>query len=127
MAICLLPVPECPQSDGVLAALDRFAARHLEHLHLVEPGDGGEVEAVEAFDRGEACGLDATLPVDHLHLDETGQEADMVYAFGGALPGQFLMLTKAGGRLERLEMVGEQDLGGLTAHAAFCPSESKLM
>lgn len=35
----------------------------------------------------------------------------MVDGLGGALPDQFLMLTKAGGQLEHLEMVGEQDLG----------------
>src|SRR3546814_20614285 len=69
-----------PQSDGVLTPLDPLAARHLEHLHLVEPGDGGEVEAVEAFDGGEARGLDApldhaTLPVDHFPLDEAVEES----------------------------------------------------
>jgi hypothetical protein len=35
----------------------------------------------------------------------------MIDAFGGALPGQLLMLAQEGRQLQRLEMVGEQDLG----------------
>ena len=38
------------ERDDVLPALDPFAAGQLQHHHLVQTGDGLEVEAVEAFD-----------------------------------------------------------------------------
>ena len=43
------------KSYDVLTALDPFAARQFQHLHLVELRYGGEVEAVEAFDDRELC------------------------------------------------------------------------
>lgn len=61
------------ESNDVLASLARFAACHFQHLHLVELGDGGEVEAVEAFDDREFGRLDAAfdrtpIAFDHLPL-----------------------------------------------------------
>ena len=41
------------ESDDVLAAFYPFASGELEHLGLVERGDGLELEAVEAFHGGE--------------------------------------------------------------------------
>jgi hypothetical protein len=38
--------------DDVLAAADVLRACQLQHQRLVERGDRGELEAVEAFDRG---------------------------------------------------------------------------
>ena len=78
-----------------------------------------------------ARGLDApldhtTLPVDHLYLDETGEEADMIDAFSGTLPGEFVMLSQARRQLEGLEMVSEKNLRCLIAHAASCLSQSRL-
>ena len=44
-------------------AIDVFASRQLQNQHLVERGNGLEVEAVEAFDGGE-LGL-PDPPFDH--------------------------------------------------------------
>ena len=68
-----------PEGDDVLAPLDPFAAGQFQHLHLVEAGDRLEVEAVEAFDRREPCGLDPALDhpplaVDQLQLHQPGEE-----------------------------------------------------
>ena len=77
------------ERDDVLAALDPFAARQFQHLHLVELGDGGEVEAVQAFDDREPCRLDAALDLaaiafDHLQFGEPGEVSNMIDALGGA-------------------------------------------
>jgi hypothetical protein len=39
--------PAVAESDDVLMAGDVFAASELQRQHLVETGDGGEVESVE--------------------------------------------------------------------------------
>jgi len=119
-------------SLDILPAFDPFAARQFQHQHLVEPGDGGEVEAVEAFRHREPGGLDAplhhaALAVDQLHLDQPGEVAHMVHALQGALPGELLMLAQDRRKLQRLQMGAEQDLGGFDAHAAFSPSQSRPM
>ena len=57
------------------------------------------------------------LAVDELQLHEAGEKADVVQAFGRALTGQLLIFPQEGRQLERLEVVGEQDLGGV-GHAA---------
>ena len=82
-----------------------------------------EVEAVEAFDRREPRRLDPaldhpSLAVDELQLDQAGEKADVVEAFGRALAGQLLVFPQEGRQLQRLEVMGEQDLGGVR-HAAF--------
>ena len=110
------------EGDDVLAPLDPFAAGQFQHLHLVQAGDRLEVEAVEAFDRREPRGLDPALDhpplaVDQLQLHQPGEEADMVQALGGALPGELLVFPQEGRQLQRLEVMGEQDLGGV-GHAA---------
>ena len=110
------------EGDDVLAPLDPFATGQLQHLHLVQAGDRLEVEAVEAFDRREPCRLDPALDhpplaVDELQLHQPGEEADMVEPLGGALAGELLVFPQEGRQLQRLEMMGEQDLGGV-GHAA---------
>jgi hypothetical protein len=42
--------------------------------------------------------------------DQPGEVADMVHAFGGALPGELLMLAQHRGQLQLLEMVAQEDL-----------------
>jgi hypothetical protein len=110
------------EGDDVLAPLDPFAARQLEHLHLVQAGDRLEVEAVEALGRREPGRLDPTLDhpalaIDELELHQASEKADMVQAFGRALAGELLVFPQECGQLQRLEVMGEQDLGGV-GHAA---------
>ena len=50
MGLAGSPVAE---RDDILTTLYVFASRQLQNQHLVERGDGLEVEAVEAFDGGE--------------------------------------------------------------------------
>jgi len=114
------------KGNDVLAPLDPFAAGQFQHLHLVELRDGAEVEAVEAFDRGEFGGLDAALdhpplPVDQLQFNKPGEVSDMIHAFGRTLPGQLLMFPQERGQLQRLEVMGEQDFRTI-AHAASSAS-----
>src|ERR1035437_6601701 len=68
------------ERDDILAAGDVLRAGQLQHQGLVERGDGGEVEAVEALDRWELRLLDPALdgppfPLDHLQLGQTQQVA----------------------------------------------------
>src|SRR5690606_9169400 len=77
------------ERNDVLAALDPFTAGQFQHLHLVELRNGGEVEAIEAFDDREFGRLDPTfnlaaVPFDHLPFGKPEQIADMIDAFGGA-------------------------------------------
>jgi hypothetical protein len=77
------------ERNDILPPLDPFASCQFQHLHLVELGDGGEVEAVEAFDDGEFRRLDAALDLaaiafDHLPLAKSEEVSDMIDALGGA-------------------------------------------
>ena len=108
--------------DDVLAPLDVVRARQLQHQHLVQRRQRQEVEAVEAFDRRELRRLDPALDhpplaVDHLHLGQPHQVTRMVDALGGALPGDLVVLAQERRQLQRLQMVGEQDLR-CVGHAA---------
>ena len=72
-------------------------------------------KAVEALDHGEARRLDApldhaALAVDQLELGQTQEIENVVDAFRGALPGDLVVLSQEGRELERLEVVGEQQL-----------------
>ena len=78
------------QGDDVLAPLDPLAARQLQHLRLVQRGDGLEVEAVEALGDRELRRLDAPLDhapfaIDQFQLHQPGQEPNMIQALGRAL------------------------------------------
>ena len=71
---------------------------------------------------GNLRGLDPALDhpplaVDQLQFDQPGEEADMVEPLGGALAGELLVFPQEGRQLQRLEVMGEQDLGGV-GHAA---------
>ena len=110
------------EGDDILASLDPFTAGQFQHLHLVQLRDRLEVEAVQALGGRELRRLDAalhhpSLAVDQLQFDETREEPDVIQFLGGALAGQLLVFPKECRKLQRLEVVGEQDLRGL-GHAA---------
>ena len=116
------------------SALHVGAAGELQHQHLVQARDRGEVEAVEALDRREP-GLadaplgDAPLAVEELELGEPQQVTGVVDAVPGALAGDLVVLPEHGRQLELLQVVGEEDLGRLGAlrgrlHAARSESSA---
>jgi len=104
--------------DDILSALDPFAARQFQHLHLVELGDRLEVEAVQAFDRRELRRLDPAfdhpaLPINHFQFDQPSEEPDMILPLGGALTGQLGVFPKEGRQLQCLEVMRQQEFGGV--------------
>ena len=117
-----------PERDHVLPLLDVGAAGELQHQHLVQGRDGGEVEAVQALDRREAGLADA--PLDHpplaiqqLELGQAQQVGGVVDTLRRALPGELVVLAQEGRQLERLEVVRQQELRRV-AHAAAPPSRA---
>jgi hypothetical protein len=116
------------EGDHVLPLLEVGAAGELQDQHLVQGRDGGEVEAVQAFDRREVGLADA--PLDHpplafqeLELGKAQQVGGMVGTLRRALPGELVVLAQEGRQLERLEVVRQQKLGRV-AHAAALPSRA---
>jgi len=114
-AMWLLPVPELPSAMMFSPVLDVLAACQLHHQRLVQGRQGREVEAVEALHGRELGRLDAALDhaplaVDQLLLGQSQQEAGIVDAFGGALPSDLVVLAQEGRQLQRLEVVGQQNL-----------------
>ena len=86
---------------------------------LLRLGDRLEVEALELFDDREPGLFDtpldeAALAVDQLQLHQPGQELDMIQALGRALARQFLVFPQEGRQLQSLQVMLEQDAGGLS-------------
>lgn len=107
--------PTVAQCDDVFPPQDIFAPRQFQHEHLVEAGDSGEVERVDALHRREPGGTDPTLdrsalPVDQFQFDEAKQVAAMIDTVARAFPGQLLIFAQHRGKLELLEMMREQNL-----------------
>jgi len=103
------------KGDDILAPVDPFAAGQFQHLHLVQLWDRLEVEAVEALGGREFRGLDtafdhSALAIDQLQLDQTSQELDMIQPLGGALARELFILAQECRQLQRLQMIGQQDL-----------------
>ena len=114
------------QGDDVLAPLDPLAARQLQHLRLVQRGDGLEVEAVEALGNRELRRLDAPLDhapfaIDRFQLHQPGQELNTIQALGRALARHFLVFPQEGRQPQGLEVVCQQDVGPVR-HAASSDS-----
>ena len=61
--MCVLPVPLVADRDDVLPAGHILRAGELQHEGLVERGNGGEVEAVQALPGREPRFLDPSLPM----------------------------------------------------------------
>jgi hypothetical protein len=71
------------ESDDVVASHDVFATGKFQDQHLVQAGDGGEVEVVKALDRREAGRTNAPLdraafPVDQFQFHQAQQIAGMI-------------------------------------------------
>ena len=86
------------QNNDVLAAQDILAAGEFEDEHLVERGDGGEVERVEALHRREPRRTDApfdraALAVDEFELDQPQQITRMIDAIAGAFACDLVVLA----------------------------------
>ena len=114
------------EGNDVLAPLDPLAARQLQHLRLVQRGDGLEVEAVEALGDRELRCLDAPLDhapfaIDRFQLHQPGQELNMIQALGRALARHFLVFPQEGRQPQGLEVVCQQDVGPVR-HAASSDS-----
>ena len=114
-----LPDAAWAEQDYVLTARDVLAAREIQHQHLVEARDCLEVEALELFDNREPglpdAALDeAALAVDQLQLHQPGEELHMIQALGRALARQFLVFPQEGRQLQPLQVMFEQDAGGLS-------------
>ena len=86
-----LASPAVAQRDDILAASDILAAGEFQHEHLVEAGDGGEIECLEVLDRRKPC-----LAVEKLKLDEAQQVTDMVDAIAGGLARDLLVSAQDG-------------------------------
>ncbi len=95
--------------------LDVFTARQFQDQHLVERGDGLEVEPIKTFDSGELGlpdpPLDHTaLAVDQFQLGQSDKITHVIDALGGATLGQLVVLAQEGRQLEGLEVMGKQNL-----------------
>jgi hypothetical protein len=122
------------QCNDVLAPQDILTAGKLQDEHLVEAGDGGKVERVEALHRREPRRPDTPLDrapfaIDQLELDEPQQVAGMIGTVTRALARHLVILAQHGGQLQLLEVMGQQHLRraahradrhriGYAAHAA---------
>jgi len=114
--MCVFPVPLLPTAI-TFSRRARYSQRASSRTNvLLSEGIAVKSKPVEAFDRREACLLNAALdhpsfPVDQFKFGQTQQVARMVNAFGGALLGELVVFAQERRQLERLEMMGEQKLG----------------
>ena len=109
-----MPVPDGPR-NAVLSLLDPFAPRQLQHQRLIEGGLRGEVECVEALDLRKARQANTTfdvapLAIDALQFAQSKQIAWIVGAILGRLHRHLLILAREGGKLQRLEVIAQQNL-----------------
>jgi hypothetical protein len=89
--------------------------------------DCREVETVETFHGRKPCLLDAALdcppfPLDQFQFGQAQQVAGVVDPFGSALLSQLVVFAQERRQLERLEMMGEQQLGRVAHDAALSRS-----
>ena len=102
--------------DDVLAARDVLRAGQLQHQRLVERRQmPAKSKLSRLFTAGNLRLLDPPLdhpplPLDQLQLGQPQQVAGMVDALGGALPGELVVLAQEGRQLQRLQVMGEQNL-----------------
>src|SRR3954468_18475916 len=114
------------QRDHILPPRDIAAARQLQNQQLVQRRDRFEVKAVQTLYGREACLTNAPLnqpplAIQQLKFAQAKQIAGVVHSLGRTLPSQLVVLAQEGGQLQRLEMMGQEDLGNL-AHGCAPPS-----
>src|SRR5665213_1237145 len=84
--------------DDVVAAQDVFAAGEFENQHLVEAGNGREVERVETFHRGEARLTDAPFdnapfPIDEFQFDQSQEIGRVIDPLARRFSGHLVVLA----------------------------------
>src|SRR5947208_8723360 len=109
--------------DDVLPAGHILRAGELQNEGLVERGNGGEVETVQALHGREPRLPDpalhhAPVAVDQLQFGQAQQKADVIEALGGALPSELVVFAQERRQLERLQVMSEQQLGRIGHDAA---------
>jgi hypothetical protein len=127
-AMCVLPVPLLPTAITFSRRVT-FAASELQDQCLIERRDRREVETVAALHRREPRLLDAALDhpsfsLDQFEFGQAQQIAGMIDPLGSALLGELVVFAQEGRQLERLEMMGEQQLRRI-AHDAAPASRSR--
>ena len=120
MGLAGAAVAEC---DDVLPAQDELAAPQLQHQHLVEARDGGEVEGVEALHCREPGGTDtalddAALAVEEFQLQQAEQVAGMIDAALSALARHLVVFAQDRRQFQLLEVVAQKHLGSTGPGAA---------
>lgn len=113
------------ESNDILAPINPFAAGEFQDLHLVQCGDCLEVKAVEAFDGRELRGFDPALDhapfaINHLQLDQPGEELNVIQPLGRGLPCQLAVFAQDCRQTQHLEVMIQKDFGGLGHVAAPC-------
>jgi hypothetical protein len=96
---------------------------------LFSDGNARKSKLSRLLTDGEPCLLDppfdhSTFPLDQLQFGQPQQIADMIDRIGRALPGQLVVLTQEARQLQRLQVMGEQDLRRV-AHDATPLSRSR--
>src|SRR3954452_17197077 len=110
--------PAVAERNHVLALLDVRTARKFQNQQLVQGRDRGKVEAVQALHSWKARLTDAPpnqppLAIQQLKFAQAKQIAGVVDPLGPTLPSQLVILAQEGGQLQRLEMMGQENLGNL--------------
>src|SRR5215217_4707222 len=121
-----LACPAVAQRNHILPPRDIAAARQLQNQQLVQRRDHFEVKAVQTLYGREACLTNAPLnqpplAIQQLKFAQAKQIAGVVDPLGRTLPSQLVVLAQEGGQLQRLEMMGQENLGNL-AHGCAPPS-----
>src|SRR3954465_15689722 len=113
-----LACPAVAQRNHILPPRDIAAARQLQNQQLVQGRDRFKVKAVQALHSWEvrltnAPLNQAPLAIQQLKLAQAKQIAGVVDPLGRTLPSQLVVLAQEGGQLQRLEIMGQQNLGDL--------------
>jgi len=106
-----------------------FAGHQLADQRLVDRRLSREVERLEGFEHRKLRGLDpplgrASFSIDQLAFAQSQQVGRVIGPLFGANPSQGFVFTQYRWQLELLEVMLEQDGGGLGAHGDSAVSSS---